>query len=473
MLGEMYSAAFTGAMFNWICSPAVTELETIVLDWLARMFALPDVYLSTGPTRGGGVIHGTASEAVVTVMVAARDKFLREATSHLASNDNNAMHNTLDHDTAEFDDPRQEAMAHLRSRLVALGSAAAHSSTHKAALIAGVRFVTVPTVRAPDGGGYVMTADALRKTIAHCHARGWLPFYLTATIGTTDTAAVDDLAGIAALLDGDNEENRLADEAFLKAVRRFTPMENHPSGFPARPRIWVHIDAAYAGAALVCPEYQNLTKPLASPSFKSYNTNLHKWLLTNFDCSCLWVRDRSDLIEALSTSPAYLRNPYTDAGLVTDYRDWQIPLGRRFRSLKAWFVLRTYGVSGLREHIRSGIRLCDGLAGMLRERKDLFEIVTGPNFALLVFRVARPAIAKEAAADEDEERWRNETTKAVYEKINREGKIYLTSTVLDGKYCIRAQTGQPNMTEEHVRKAFSVILDAAEGFIRAQEEARR
>jgi aromatic-L-amino-acid/L-tryptophan decarboxylase len=406
MLGEMYSTAFTGAAFNWICSPAVTELETIVLDWLARGFGLPECYLSTGPTHGGGVIHGTASEAIATVMVAARDKYLREATPGLSGEE------------------LEDAIAMKRSKLVALGSAATHSATKKAAMITGVRYRSVP-VHAKDG--YKLTGESLRATVHELRAKGLEPFYLTATLGTTDTCSTDDFDSIAAVLD-----------------------ELAP---PGAGEIWVHVDAAYAGVALICPEYQHLAAQFHR--FHSFNTNLHKWLLTNFDCSILYVRQRNWLVEALSVTLAILKNDYTDSGLVTDYRDWQIPFGRRFRSLKVWFVIRSYGVKGLQAHIRKHVGLGEKFAELVKSRSDLFEIVTGPRFALTVFKLRGRG---EAATLEQQ----NALTKAAHEIVNDEGKIFLSSTVVGGIFAIRHCPATPFVEEEHVKKHFEVLVAAAE-----------
>ncbi|OTB06384.1 hypothetical protein M426DRAFT_319119 [Hypoxylon sp. CI-4A] len=406
MLGEMYSSAFTGAAFNWICSPVVTELETIVMDWLAKAFGLPDCYLSTGPTNGGGVIHGTASEAIATVLVAARDKYLREATEHIAS-----------------EEDREDAVALRRSRLVALGSAATHSATKKAAQIAGVRFRTVP-VHAEDG--YRMTGASLKVVVQELQARGLEPFYLTATLGTTDTCAIDDMDGIVSVL-----------------------AELAP---PGRGEVWVHVDAAYAGAALICPEYQHHTATLAK--FHSYNTNLHKWLLVNFDCSTLWVRDRRHLIDALSVALPILRNYHSESGLVTDYRDWQIPFGRRFRSLKVWFVLRTYGVEGLRAHVRKHIGFAETFAGLMKGRADLFEILTGPRFALVVFDIKREEGVEGEAL--------NALAKKVYDAVVEDGRIFLSSTVVGGVFAIRYNSATPFVEEHHVRKHFDVLVEVAE-----------
>ncbi|KAF4448412.1 aromatic-L-amino-acid decarboxylase [Fusarium austroafricanum] len=391
-LAEMYSNTFNGAHFNWICSPAVTELETIVMDWLAKALALPECYLSSGSTHGGGVIHGSASEAILTVMCAARDKYLAAITKDLPEDD----------------------VWHYRSKLVALGSAGSHSSTKKAAQILGVRFVSIPV---SEENGFSMTGAAVAKTVADLRARGLEPFYLTATMGTTDVCAVDDFAGIVEALAPTAETDR---------------------------DIWVHVDAAYAGSALLLEENQCLTTPMAY--FHSFNFNPHKWMLTTFDCSAVWVRSRAWLIEALSIKPPYLRNQFSDNELVTDYRDWQIPLGRRFRSLKLWTVMRSFGIRGLQAHIRNGVELAETLQAKLTSRPDLFTIFTPARFGLVTFRV-KGADEKDTCA----------RTERLYECINGEGRFYLTSTVVNEKFAIRVCTGVERVKEEHVQELFKLV----------------
>lgn len=406
MLGELYSSAFTCAAFNWICSPAVTELETIVLDWMCKLLALPSCYLSTSPNGGGGVIQGSASEAIVTVMVAARDRYLNSCGEGV-----------------EDEKERERIIAEKRAKLVALGSNQAHSSTHKASLITGVKFVTVKTE-----DGWKLTGKNLRETIESLKKEGLEPFYLTCTLGTTSTCAIDafdEIAEVAA--------------------------EN--------PNIWIHVDAAYAGSALICEEYQYLTKHFEA--FDSFDMNMHKWLLVNFDASCLYVKSRKPLLDALSVTPAYLRNPFTASGAVTDYRDWQIPLGRRFRALKIWFVLRTYGVNGLKAHIRKTVTLGELFTGLLESRRDLFEIIAEPRFGLNVFTV-KPGNGASTLQGEERLKKANGLTKEVFEKVNAQGKIYLTSTVLDGVYAIRVVNGNQQVEEKYVRRAFDIILKAVE-----------
>ncbi|KAI9851262.1 MAG: hypothetical protein M1838_004095 [Thelocarpon superellum] len=420
MLGELYSAAFTAPAFNWICSPAVTELETVMLDWLAKLFNLPPCYLSSG--EGGGVIQGSASEAIVTVMVAARERYLRDTTTHLMG--------------AE----REEAIATKRGKLVALGSDQAHSSTHKGALIAGTRFRTVETFAKDD---FAMKGQSLRDTLEACEREGLEPFYLTATLGSTATCAVDDFAEIADVL-------------------------------KAHPLVWTHVDAAYAGAALVCEEYHHLTAHFTS--FDSFDVNMHKWLLTNFDASCLYIKQRRHLVDALSVTPSYLRSSYSDGGLVTDYRDWQIPLGRRFRSLKIWFVLRSYGVEGLKTHIRKHVRLGLLFHELLLSRPDVFRVLTKPAFALNVFNIVVPEGYHQLEGSVGEENngkskksqleESNDLTRRAYESINRQGEIYLTSSVVAGIYAIRLVSANPKAEEPFLRKAFKLLLESVQTVVR-------
>jgi aromatic-L-amino-acid decarboxylase len=416
MIGDMYSGAFNAAAFNWICSPAITELETVMMDWLSNMLALPKCFLSTSENGGGGIIQGTASEVIVTAVVAARERLIRRRLAHMP----------------EGEDKLDKA-AEMRGKLVALGSEHAHSSTQKAAIIAGTRFRTVP---APASTKYSVTAAALKQTIEACTAKGLEPFYFTATLGSTGTCAVDDLAGIAALA-------------------------------TSYPDLWIHVDAAYAGSALVCPEYQHLCPPIAS--FDSFNFNLHKWLLVNFDCSAFFIKRRKDLMDTYSITPSYLRNEFTESGLVTDYRDWQIPLGRRFRSLKIWFVLRTYGVNGLRAFIRKHVGLGEYFHGLLKSRADVFSVTTEPAFGLITFQVkptaARPT-DENASTPDAEAQYReaaNQRTKEVYEAMNAKGEFFLTSTVVCGTYVIRVVSATLLSEEKYLKGVFEAILDVVEG----------
>lgn len=439
ILGELWSAALTAPAFNWMCSPVVTELETVVLDWLAKILALPAPFLST--STGGGVIQGSASEAIATVMVAARERFVRRQLER----ENLPM--------PEESEEAEDRACEIRSRLVALGSEQAHSSTKKAAIIAGTRYRSISAERSD---AYALTGANLRAKLEALTAKGLHPYYLTVSIGTTNTCAVDDIASIASVA------------------------KDYPD-------VWIHCDAAYAGAALVLPEFQHLSRQLSHVD--SFDMNMHKWLLANFDASALFVQNRADLTRALSITPAYLRNAYTDAGLVTDYRDWQIPLGRRFRALKVWFVLRTWGVEGLQAHIRHHLALGELFASLVRSRGDLFGIFTPPAFALTVLTVRgrkgqrgagveahlsngnhgedpRPyeesqevvhPQAEEGAVEEA-----NRATEAVYRIIDERKEFFLTSTVIGGVFAIRVVSANPLAEEKYVRRVFEELVQAAE-----------
>ena len=424
MLGELYSAAFTAPAFNWLCSPAVTELETIVLDWLARLLNLPECFLSEG--EGGGVIQGSASEATVTVMVAARERYLNAACKGLKGEE------------------LEKEKAKVRGHLIALGSEQSHSNTAKAAIITGVHYRSIPTRMEDD---LAMTGEALRTVLEQCKRENLEPFFVTTTLGTTATCATD----------------------------RFPEIADVAS---ASPNLWIHVDAAYAGAALVCEEYNYITTPFSA--FDSFNMNMHKWLLTAFDASCLYIKRRRELTDALSITPSYLRNEFSDKGLVTDYRDWSIPLGRRFRSLKIWFVLRTYGVNGLKAHIRNHVHLGQMFYDLVKSRKDLFKVPTPPAFALTVLTVVPPKIGMnshlanghahiEAPINETEiikssptDDRANALTQEVYERINADGKIFLTSSVVKGMYTIRVVSANPLADEEHLRRAFEILVGTTE-----------
>ncbi|KAF4294687.1 hypothetical protein KXV50_004266 [Aspergillus fumigatus] len=416
ILGEMYSAAFTAPAFNWLCSPACTELETIVMDWMAKALGLPECFLSSSENKGGGVIQVSASDAVATVMIAARERRVREQ----------ALAEGLKDGTVEYEDRVME----LRPRLVALGSNQAHSSTAKGALLAGTRYRSV-TARLEDN--MEMTGPRLREVLEQCDKDGLTPYYITLGMGTTNTCALDRFAEIKAVL----KEK------------------------PHWQRIWVHIDAAYAGAALVADEWQYIAKDFAE-GVDSFNMNMHKWLLVNFDASCLYVRNRFDLTDALDITPAYLRNPYSETGRVIDYRNWSISLGRRFRALKIWFVMRSYGLSGMKAYIRKTIGLGNIFADLVRSRSDLFEIITKPAFCLTVFRIKSPSLQSNAESSVPRiDDASNAITKEVYELVNSRGEIFITSSVIAGVYAIRVVSANPAAEEKYLR------LTGATGFIGA------
>jgi aromatic-L-amino-acid decarboxylase len=226
------------------------------------------------------------------------------------------------------------------------------------------------------------------------------------------------------------------------------------------PSLWVHIDAAWAGMALCCPENRG---PLYLEEINvfahSFCTNFHKWGLVNFDCSTLWVRDRKHLTDALDITPAFLRTKHGDAGTVIDYRNWHLGLGRRFRSLKLWFVLRSFGVEGFRKHIRRGIELNNLFATLIRN-SDKFSLVTQPSLTLSVFRLVakpkpdgQPALSLESL---------NDLNRMLFSRISARADIMLTQTSLNGIFCIRFAVGATRTTDIHVRAAYDIICKEAE-----------
>jgi aromatic-L-amino-acid decarboxylase len=205
---------------------------------------------------------------------------------------------------------------------------------------------------------------------------------------------------------------------------------------------WLHVDAAWAGVAAVAPELRWLNDGL--DDVDSYCTNPHKWLLTNFDCDAFWVADRSALIGALSILPEYLRNAATESGAVIDYRDWHVPLGRRFRALKLWAVIRWYGVEGLRVHIRTHVALAQEFASWV-EADDRFEIVAPHPLSLVTFRL----------------RAGDDATRALMERVNASGRMYLTHTLVNGAVALRMAIGATLTEHQHVEAAWRQLSEEA------------
>ncbi|XP_042515557.1 tyrosine decarboxylase 2 [Macadamia integrifolia] len=384
-LGEMLSAGVNIVGFSWVTSPAATELEVIVLDWFGKLLKLPEDFLSQG--KGGGVIQGTASEAVLVVLLAARDKFL----SKIGKN--------------------------FLEKLVVYASDQTHSCLQKACRIAGIYPENCRLLKTDSSTNFALSSDVLSEAISKDIAAGLVPIFLCATVGTTSSTAVDPLPALGKIAKG-NE-------------------------------MWFHVDAAYAGSACVCPEYRHYIDGVEEAD--SFNMNAHKWFLTNFDCSLLWVKDRNDLIQSLSTNPEYLKNKASEGNMVVDYKDWQIPLGRRFRSLKLWMVLRLYGLENLQHYIRNHIELAKNFEHLVSVDKR-FEIVAPRTFSLVCFRLC---------PQRDDQDHCNKLNHALLEAVNSTGKIVISHTVLSGKYILRFVVGTPLTEEKHVIEAWEVLQDGA------------
>jgi aromatic-L-amino-acid decarboxylase len=289
----------------------------------------------------------------------------------------------------------------------------AHSSVVKAAMIAGLGTASVRKI-AVDAA-LAMDPAALTTAMAADAAAGIHPALVVATVGTTSTGAMDPVRPIV--------------------------------GASARHGAWVHIDAAWAGSAAVCPEHRGMLDGVEGVD--SFSFNPHKWLLTNFDCAAFWTADRLALTDALSITPEYLRNAASDAGAVIDYRDWQIPLGRRFRALKLWFVIRHYGAQGLRAHIREHIRIAEVLKGAVRA-DPRFEMPVPRSLSLVCLRLT--------AGDD--------ATKRLLARVNESGKAFLSHTVVPiggtPTYLIRIAIGATRTEERHVLALWDLLRSLAD-----------
>jgi aromatic-L-amino-acid decarboxylase len=378
ILGDLLSSGLGVQGMLWATSPACTELETRVLDWLVPALGLPEKFLST--STGGGVIQDTASSATLCAVLAARER------------------------ATNFSSNREGC----RGKLVAYTSAHAHSSVEKAVQIAGIGRENLRLIEVDER--FAMNPEALSAAIQKDRQSGLLPFFVCATVGTTSSNAIDPVPQIGKIC---REHN-----------------------------LWLHVDAAMSGTAALCPEFRYLHNGLEHAD--SYCFNPHKWMFTNFDCDCFYVADRKALIQTLSVLPEYLRNKATESGAVIDYRDWQIPLGRRFRSLKLWFVLRYYGIEGLQFHIREHVRLAQEFAAWVQSDQR-FEMVAPTPLNLVCFRLKSG----------------DEANQQLMDALNHSGDLYLTHTKLNDKLTLRLCVGQTNTTECHVEKAWKRIQEEA------------
>jgi aromatic-L-amino-acid decarboxylase len=362
----------------WATSPACTELETHVLDWLVAMLDLPRKFLST--KSGGGVILDTASSASLCALLAARER-----ATNFVSNQRGCDRT-----------------------LVAYTSSQAHSSIEKDVQIAGLGRQNLRLIAVDEK--FAMRPEALARQIEQDRRAGVVPCFVCATIGTTSSNAIDPVPEIG----------RICREQ----------------------KIWLHVDAAMSGTAALCPELRHIHDGLEFAD--SYTFNPHKWMFTNFDCNCFYVADRKALIQTLSVLPEYLRNRATETGAVIDYRDWQIPLGRRFRSLKLWFVIRHYGIEGLQYHIRRHVELAQQFAEWVW-KDHRFELAAPAPLNLVCFR----------------HKGGDEVNQSLMDRLNRSGDLYLTHTRLNDRLTLRLCVGQANTTARHVERAWQRIQEEA------------
>ncbi|CAM9243510.1 unnamed protein product [Choristocarpus tenellus] len=379
ILGELVASMFNVIGFSWEASPAATELETIVMDLLAREMGLPSYFLSEG--GGGGVIQGSASEATLVAMLAARTRALKR----------------LRQESPDASD--QE----IFGRMTVYASDQAHSSVKKAALIAGIQFRTVPTSAMKN---FAMSSAELELAMAEDRSKGFTPIFVCFNVGSTNTCAVDPVRALS-------ETCRRCHSCEHRGCETMVP--------------WLHVDAAYADR-----------------------------LLVNFDCSGMWVKNRSFLVDALSVTQSILSTKEHEQGLVIDYRNWQIPLGRKFRSLKIWFTLRAFGLEKIQGHIRRHIALALELETLIR-MDNRFEVVTPTVFGLVCFRLR----ASDSA---------NLKLRSV---IVDSGLAYFVSTTIGSRTVLRIAIGSPATERKHVMELWHALQAAAGNVIEGDEEWER
>ncbi|XP_021898231.1 tyrosine decarboxylase 1-like [Carica papaya] len=388
--GEMLCSGLNVVGFNWISSPAATELESLVMDWMGNMLKLPSSFLFSG--SGGGVLHGSTCEAVVCTLAAARDKTLNQ----LGGNYQNI------------------------TKFVVYASDQTHFTLQKAAKLIGIPPSNFRSLTTSFPSGFSLSPEKLQSAIKDDIKSGYVPLYVCATVGTTAAGAVDPIL----------ELGKVAQEYNL----------------------WFHIDAAYAGSACICTEFRHYLNGVELAD--SISTNPHKWLLTNMECSCLWVKSPSSLVDSLSTKSEIMRNAATDSNQVIDYKDWQIALSRRFRALKLWIVIRRHGLSGLTSHIHKDIKMAELFESLVAKDKR-FEIVVPRKFALVCFRF-KP---------EKENQDLSELNSKLLNAVNSSGCAFMTHAVLEGVYTIRCAIGTTLTEEHHVVNLWKLIQEKAQSLI--------
>lgn len=390
-LGEALAAGINVVPFTWAASPAATELEIVVVDWLGKALHLPKSLLFEG--GGGGTLLGTSCEAILCVLVAARDRKLAEVGEGRVGD------------------------------LVVYCSDQTHFAFRKAAHIAGIRNENCRVIPACSQDMYALPPAMLEATMKADAEAGMIPLFLCASIGTTATTAVDSIHELCAVAS--------------------------PHG------VWVHVDAAYAGSALICPEFRHLINGVEDVD--SLSMNPHKWLLANNDCCALWLKQPSALVAALGTDDDVILKDATaaaDDGMVVDYKDWQISLTRRFRALKVWLVLRGYGTDGLRDVVRAHVRMAAAFEDMV-SADTRFEVVAPRVFSLVCFRLRRSTMTTTLPEV-------NELNRRLLVEVNatREGP-YMSCAVVDGAYVLRFAVGSTLTEERHVRDAWKVVQEHA------------
>lgn len=379
LIAEQLTATLAAQCMLWQTSPAATELEIRVIDWLRQMIGLPASF--------SGCIQDSASSATLCAILTARERALNW------------------HGNAQGLSGQPPIRIYCADQV--------HSSIDKAMWVAGLGQANL--VKLPTGAGGAMDVRQLDAAISADRRAGYLPAGIVACIGSTSVGASDDIAAVAAVAQHE--------------------------------KLYLHVDAAWAGAAMICAEFRHMMA--GAELADSFVFNPHKWLFTNFDCSAHFVREPNDLMRTLAIKPDYLKTDGQDG--VINFSEWSVPLGRRFRALKLWFVIRAYGVEKLRDMLRRHITWAGELAASIDQSAD-FELTSDPVLSLFTFRYA-PRGAHDLDA----------LNAGLHEAINDDGRIYLTKTRHQGNTVIRFQVGQTDTTSDDVALAWEVIRQIAAG----------
>ncbi|CAM8948732.1 unnamed protein product [Rhodiola kirilowii] len=400
LLGEMLCSGLNVVGFAWNSSPAATELEQVVVDWMGKMFGLPSMFLFSG--GGGGVMYGTTCEAVVCTLAAARDKMLEKVGDDMIN------------------------------KLVVYCSDQTHFTLKKGAKLIGIRPKNIKVIKTTKSNQYGLCPNDLRDVIESDVKSGLIPLYLCGTIGTTSFGAVDPIRELGII------------------AKEFN--------------MWFHVDAAYAGSAFICPEFRHYMDGLELTD--SYSTNAHKWLLSNLDCCVLWLKAPEHVINSLSANGAYLKSGNDDDTVA--YKDWQISLTRRFRAIRLWMVIRTYGLTNLMSHIRSDVSMAKRFEELVESDKR-FEVVFPRKFSLVCFKLRAKKTAlmhdQQVLVDDEEGEGKlsldSELTRELMERINSTGKAGLSGATIGSLFFIRCAIGSTLTEERHVEGLWELIQDNA------------
>ncbi len=379
VLAEFLSAALNQQAMLWRTSPAATELEEVSLGWLRRLIGLPDGF--------EGVIYDTASVSTLHALAAAREAAVPDVRAAGLTG---------------------RAGVPINGVRVYCGEHA-HTSVDKAVILLGLGHDALK--RIPADADFRMRPELLARAIADDRAAGLLPIAVVATVGSTSSTSIDPVDEVSAIC--------------------------------ARERVWLHVDAAYAGVAAMVPGYEWILRGAGQAD--SIVLNPHKWLFTPFDLSVLYCRRMDVLRQAFALTPEYLKTSEGAAG-VKNLMDTGIQLGRRFRALKLWMIMRHFGAEGLRGHLAEHMRLARLFAEWV-DKSDVFERVAPVPFSVVCFRL------RGDAPDERHQR--------VLDTINASGEVFLSHTKLDGRYVLRLAIGNLNTTERHVARAWELLNLAA------------